>query len=102
MPRRKHACEEKLKACGEVRSELKSKAQICRELAIQPTLLDRWLVRYDKYGLSAFKHDADTQIVDLNERVRELEGTIGRLYAENEFLKAALKKGASLRETKQK
>lgn len=85
----------KLGICSRVVSGETSKAQATREHRLSPSLLDRWMAQYQAQGQEAFQRDHDQQVLDLGARVRELEGVIGRLYAENELLKEALKRGKS-------
>jgi transposase-like protein len=78
----------KIDLCQKVRLGQLSKTAACREHALSPSLLDRWLDRYDRDGLSAFTDKP----VNLDQRVKELEASLGRAHLENEFLREALGK----------
>lgn len=66
----------------------KSTAQVCRENAIHPSMLDRWKREYRKNPQMAFSGNGN--ISKLSAKVTECERLIGQLYAENDFLKKAL------------
>lgn len=78
----------KLDLCQKVRLGQLSKMAACREHALSPTLLDRWLDRYDREGLAAFSDKP----VSPDQRIKELEASLGRAHLENEFLREALGK----------
>lgn len=78
--RRTFTREFKLDLCQKVRLGQLSKMAACREHALSPTLLDRWLDRYDREGLGP------------DQRIKELEASLGRAHLENEFLREALGK----------
>lgn len=64
-------------------------------------MLDRWVDQFRLLGSEAFPNaGSSAEVVNLD-RTKELEALVGRLTLENEFLKAAIKKGAELREKKQ-
>jgi transposase len=71
----------------------KSLAQVCREHNVSRFLVARWRREYEENPEEAFAgngkacRDAD--------QLKEMERLVGRLYAENDFLKRAL---ASLKE----
>jgi transposase len=75
-------------------------AQLCRKHSISSGLLYLWRRQYLK---NSFDADSAREAA-LEERIRELEQSLGRSYLENEFLKKALhqsfkrsrKKGSSL------
>lgn len=98
--RRSFHREFKLGICREIELGLKSKAQVCREHDLSPTLLDRWTQQYARKGEEAFPNDTGYEGPSEANRMRELEALVGRQALEIEFLKAALKKGAELREKK--
>lgn len=77
-----------------------TKAQACREHGLSPGLLDRWMDQFRVLGSDAFPNAASGPRPLVQDRTKELEALVGRLTLENEFLKAALKKGAELREKK--
>lgn len=89
MSRRTFTREFKLDLCQKVRLGQCSKSAACREHSLSPSLLDRWLEKYDSKGQGAFKEDGP---VDMERRVKELEASLGRAHLENEFLREALGK----------
>ena len=66
----------------------KTPAQVSRENSIHPTMLQRWKREYKEDPQAAFGSNGN--ISKLNAKVVEYERIIGRLHAENEFLKKAL------------
>ena len=66
----------------------KKTAEICRENEIHPTLLSRWKKEYHENPEFAFKGHGNT--CKENARIAELERLVGKLYAENDFLKKVL------------
>ena len=66
----------------------KSKAEICREHEIHPTLITRWEKEYNQDLNKAFKGNGNTY--KESARNAELERIVGQLYAENAFLKKTL------------
>lgn len=98
--RRSFHREFKLGVCREVEAGLKTKAQVCREHDLAPSLLDRWFEQFSRRGEEAFPNGREFDVPPEAARTRELEALVGRQALEIEFLKAALKKGAELREKK--
>jgi transposase len=66
----------------------KKAAEICRENTIHQTLLYRWKKEYHENPEFAFKGQGN--ICKENARTEELERLVGKLYAENAFLKKVL------------
>ena len=66
----------------------KTVSQVCRENAIHPSMLQRWKQEYKENPQIAFGGNGN--ISKLNAKAAEYERIIGRLHAENEFLKKAL------------
>lgn len=66
----------------------KKAAEICRENNIHQTLLYRWKKEYHENPEFAFKGQGN--ICKENVRTEELERLVGKLYAENAFLKKVL------------
>jgi transposase len=66
----------------------KTAAQICRENSIHQALLSKWKREYRDNPKTAFGGSGGTAKLDA--KLAESERIIGRLYAENEFLKKAL------------
>ena len=65
-----------------------SVAQIARENGLHPTLVSRWKREYKQNPEEAF-HGPGHPYKD-QARLAELERLVGKLYAENEFLKKTL------------
>ena len=102
VSRRSFHREFKLALCEEIVQGRKSKAQACREHALSPGMLDRWVDQYRQLGEDAFPNSTGVEPIGSEHRIRELEALVGRLTLENEFLKAAAKKGLELREKRRK
>jgi transposase len=85
--RRAFKREFKIKVLREIENG-KSQAQVCREYDLHPIMVNRWRKEYTKYPDTAFKGRGNLYKEDA--RIAELERLVGRLYAENEFLKKAL------------
>jgi len=66
----------------------KSVAEVCRGQGIHPSLLGRWKREYKENPETAFKGNGKACKPDA--KAAEYERLIGRLYAENAFLKKAL------------
>ncbi len=85
--RRRHTREFKVSIIRELESG-KNLAQLSRENNLHPTMISRWKLEYQKNPESAFSGNGNTyKEVAKN---HELERLVGKLYAENEFLKKAL------------
>lgn len=95
--RRSFNREFKLAVCRDIELGLKSKAQVCREHDLAPSLLDRWTEQYERKGEEAFPNASGFEAPSEASRMKELEALVGRQALEIEFLRAALKKGAELR-----
>ncbi len=76
------------------------KSQACREHGLSPGMVDRWVDQYRVLGSEAFPNSGTGPRLSDVDRTKELEALVGRQVLEIEFLKAALKKGAELREKK--
>lgn len=83
----------KLAVCEAIVLGAKSKAQTCREHALTPSMLDRWVDQFKKLGQDAFPNSVGYGEIKTSQRVRELEALVGRLTLENQLLKSALEKG---------
>jgi transposase len=66
----------------------KSMAEVCRENDLTRFLVSRWKREHDENPGLAFAGNGKTCKEEA--RVKELERLVGRLYAENDFLKRAL------------
>lgn len=87
--RRTFSREFKLELCQKVELGQISKAAVCREHSLSPSLLDRWHARYKEKGNGAFAEGSQVLPVA---RIKELEASLGRAHLENEFLREALGK----------
>jgi transposase len=86
--RRQYTRDFKIGVVREVEIE-KSLAQVSRENGICPSLIVKWRKQYFEDPENAFRGNG--QAYKEQARIAELERMVGRLYAENEFLKKALK-----------
>lgn len=89
--RRKFSREYKLKILDQLTYQ--SKAEVCRAHDLLPSLVDRWKREMEQYPKTAFKGKGNTYKTEA--QLADAQRLIGKLYAENEFLKKAI---ASLRE----
>lgn len=85
--RRKYTREFKISIIRELESG-KNLAQLSRENNLHPTMISRWRLEYQKDPDTAFSGNGN--IYKEAARNHELERLVGKLYAENEFLKKAL------------
>lgn len=98
VSRRSYSREFKLGICQEIVSGVLSKSQVCREHGLSPGMLDRWVDQFRVLGSDAFPNSGGVSAPKNFDRMKELEALVGRLTLENEFLRAAVKKGHELRE----
>lgn len=84
---RKFTREFKIKVLREIENG-KSQAQTCREYGLLPSMVTRWKIEYKQYPDTAFSGRGN--LYKEEAKIAELERLVGRLYAENEFLKKAL------------
>ena len=69
----------------------KSIGEIIREFDIHQNLVYKWTQEYQANPTGAFRGTNDDDTAQTNEqRIAELERTLGRMTLENEFLKKAL------------
>src|SRR4030043_2089986 len=85
--RRRQTREFKISVIRELESG-KNLAQLSRENNLHPTMISRWKLEYRKNPESAFSGNGN--IYKDAAKNQELERLVGRLYAENDFLKKAL------------
>ena len=85
--RRRFTREYKIKILREIENG-KSQAQVCREHNLHPVSVARWKKEYKKYPDTAFMGQGN--LYKEEAKIAELERLVGRLFAENEFLKKAL------------
>lgn len=83
--RRRYTREFKVSLIRELESG-KNLAQLSRENNLHPTMISRWRLEYQKDPDSAFSGNTYKEAA----WNQELERLVGKLYAENEFLKKAL------------
>ena len=87
IARRRHTREFKISVIRELESG-KNLAQLSRENNLHPTMISRWKLEYRKNPESAFSGNGN--LYKDAAKNQELERLVGRLYAENDFLKKAL------------
>lgn len=98
MLRRTFTREFKLELCRLAESGELSKSRICREHALCPTVLDRWIDQFRAKGDEAFDGGSwRPRSAAPESRIRELEAALGRAHLEIEFLQEALGKFGSRR-----
>ena len=69
----------------------RSVGEITREFDIHQNLVYKWTQEYQANPTSAFRGSTDDEVTQTNEqRIADLERTLGRMTLENEFLKKAL------------
>jgi transposase len=103
VSRRSFSREFKLGLCQEIESGVCSKAQALREHGLSPGMLARWVDQFRVLGKDAFPlSGSGPRAPNAQDRTKELEALVGRLTLENEFLRAALKKGEELRARERK
>ena len=85
--RRTFSREYKISVLREIENGIKQ-AEVCRKHDIHPVMVNRWRKEYHKYPDTAFSGKGNLYKEDA--RVAELERLVGKLYAENAFLKKAL------------
>jgi transposase-like protein len=93
MMRRSFTRKFKLDVCQKAESGEASKSRLCREHALSPSMLDRWIEQYRAKGDDAFTGSgwrASSPTPDA--RIRELEAALGRAHLEIEFLQEAVGK----------
>lgn len=90
MPGRNHSNEFKRDILQQVEEGSKSKAQICREYDLSPSLIYRWQQQQSKDGEHAFDAHNPSELHSLERRVAELERLLGQSHAENVYLKNVL------------
>jgi transposase len=90
--RRRYSREFKVQVLRELEAG-KGMAQVCREHNVSRFVVSRWRREYEKDPVGSFTGNGNAKKDAA--RVEELERLVGRLYAENDFLKRAL---ASLKE----
>jgi transposase len=91
MPRKTYTPDFKLRVARECEAGLKRPAQIIRDHGITDATMKKWHQQYKERGEQAFQstthpeaHNLEDQ---LNSRIKELEGMVGRLAFENDVLK---------------
>lgn len=93
MMRRSFARDFKLDICRKAESGEVSKSRLCREHALSPSMLDRWIEQYRAKGEDAFTGAGwRAESTSESARIRELEAALGRAHLEIEFLQEAVGK----------
>jgi len=93
MMRRTFSQSFKIEICRQVESGELSKSKCCREHALSPSMLDRWILQYRAKGEEAFSGSDWRGVSQSSDaRIRELESSLGRAHVEIEFLQEALGK----------
>jgi transposase len=87
IARKRYTREFKISLIRELESG-KKLGQISRENNIHPNMISRWKLEYDKDPELAFSGNGNTYKDAAP--YEELERLVGKLYAENDFLKKAL------------
>ena len=82
--RRTFSREYKIRILREIESGTKQ-AEVCRKYDLHPVLVNQWRRIYEKYPDTAFSGKGNLYKEDA--RIAELERLVGKLYAENAFLK---------------
>ena len=85
--RRRFSREFKICVLREIENGTKQ-AEVCRKHDIHPVMVNRWGKEYHKYPDTAFSGKGHLYKEDA--RIAELERLVGKLYAENAFLKKVL------------
>ena len=85
--RRRFSKEFKINVIREIEHGSKQ-AEVCRKYDIHPVMVNRWRKEYQQYPDTAFKGTGNQY--KEHARIAELERLVGKLYAENAFLKKVL------------
>lgn len=93
VSKRKYNRAFKIGVCEAIVLGQKSKAQTCREHALTPSMLDRWVDQYRTLGKDSFPNSDGPADLSHEQHILELEALVGRLTLENQVLKSALQKG---------
>jgi transposase len=87
MKRRRFSREFKINVIREIEQGSKQ-AEVCRKYNLHPVMLNRWRKEYQQYPDTAFRGEGNQYKEEA--KIAELERLVGKLYAENEFLKKVL------------
>lgn len=75
----------------------RSVGEIIREFDIHQNLVYKWTQEYQANPTGAFRGSTDDEATETNEqRIADLERSLGRMTLENEFLKKALSHAKSI------
>lgn len=85
--RRKFSREFKINVIREIEQGSKQ-AAVCRKYDLHPVMVNRWRKEYHQYPDTAFRGKGNQYKEEAT--VAELERLVGKLYAENAFLKKVL------------
>jgi transposase len=89
MSRRSFSDEFKRQAVAQVLEQKRRRAEVCRDLAIGPNLLDRWIAAARQGGSSAPATTVSASPGAPDARIRELEKELERVKMERDILKKA-------------
>jgi transposase-like protein len=92
--RRQFTPEFKARIVRDVLSGVQSQAEVCRKHALSPTLLATWKTAFLERAHTVFQSD-ETRSAE-QARIADLERVLGRLTLENEILKKASTRLASI------
>ena len=92
---RTHSREFKLMIVRQLQAGTTTRAQLCREHNLAPTMVSRWKQEYEQRGEEAFtivqaKPSSESEALQV--RIAELERFCGQLAWENALLKKTLEK----------
>ena len=91
-PKRSFEREFKLQIVRQLLSGERRLAQLCREHQLSATLVRRWKEQYETDGEAAWPEFGSLVVAaDTEQRLRELEGALGRAHLEIELLRRAVK-----------
>jgi transposase len=85
--RRRFSREFKINVIREI-EQGSTQAEVCRKYTLHPVMVNRWRKEYQQYPDTAFKGEGNQFKEEA--RIAELERLVGKLYAENAFLKKVL------------
>jgi transposase len=85
--RRRFSREFKINVIREI-EQGSTQASVCRKYDIHPVMVNRWRKEYEQYPGAAFGGEGNQYKEEA--RIAELERLVGKLYAENAFLKKVL------------
>ena len=91
MTRRHHSEEFKREIVRQLEAGEKRISQLCREHHLDPGMVREWKRKVEAHGERAFRDPEASELAQALKRIAELEGLVGRITLEKEFLKKACK-----------